>query len=247
MGGRRSNSEDAIMGIETCRRWARYATAIAAGMLLASCGGGSDSVSVNSTACEQASTHVSGVVEMPHGRLAASDGIWQRLAAALSNTADAITGNVSPVANATVQLVELRQQNLDDGTDPGAIALAETNGHGRFCMPLPVPPEDVCRFMLRVGSSADSTLTRAFVSSTDDVTIDYRSEATARIILRQIPPAGLCDFSPTDISNIYAAVVDAPGTATGMDVDQINAVATSLALADPGVDAAVQAALQSSD
>ena len=234
------------MGIET---WPRCAVAITAAVLLASCGGGGDSVSVNSTACE-ASTHVSGVVEMPHGRLAASDGLWQRIAAVVWNSAAAITGSVSPVGGVTVQLVELQQQNLDNGTDPGAVALGQTNGRGRFCIDLPSGTDEnnTCRFMLRVGSSADSTLTRAFVFTTaDDVDIDYRSEATARIILRQIPPAGLCDFSPTDIDNIYTAVVDADGTATGMDVDQINAVATSLALADPGVNAAVQAALQSSD
>jgi hypothetical protein len=242
------------MGIETCRRWARWAVTVAAGVVLASCGGGSDSVTIKSTVCAGAGSHVSGVVEMPHGRLAASDGIWQRLAAAVWTSAAAITGNVSPVSGVTVQLVELQQQNLDNGTDPGPVALAQTDGHGRFCMELPMGAngqmldENVCRFMLRVGSSADATLTRAFVFTTDeDIAVDFRSEATARIILRQIPPAGLCDFSPADIANIYNAVVDADGTATGMDADQINAVATSLALADPGVNAAVQAALQSSD
>ena len=238
------------MGIETCRRWARCAVTIAAGVVFASCGGGSDSVNIKSTPCEGATTHVSGVVQMPHGRLAASDGIGQRLAAAVWSSAAALVGNVSPVGSGvSVELAELRQQNLNDGTEPGAVALAETDSDGRFCIELPPgTDENVCRFMLRVGSSADKTLTRAFVFSTAvDMLIDYRSEATARIILRQIPPAGLCDFSPTDLNNIYTAVADVDGTATGMNADQINAVATSLALADPGVNAAVQAALQSSD
>src|SRR5262249_34366075 len=74
------------------------------------------------------------------------------------------------------------------------------------------------------------------------IDVDFRSEATVRVILATIPPANLCDFSPTDIRNVYDAVANAPGTAEGGDVDEINAVAATLASADPGVRAAVATA-----
>src|SRR5262249_33250270 len=123
--------------------------------------------------------------------------------------------------------------------------IGATRKNGKFCIGLPEGTDaNRCRFAVQVGDSASHTLTRALVFSTDEpVDIDFRSEATARVILASIPPAGLCDFSSDEIRNIYDAVASAPGSALGADADEINAVATSLAAQDPGVQAALTAAI----
>jgi hypothetical protein len=181
---------------------------------------------------------------MPNGKVARAGGAWQRIAAALWSEAAAITGAVSPVVGTSVDLVELRQEDLDNGTQPGSVGSATTGSDGAFCIGLAAnTDQNVCRYMLQVGSADDHTLTRAFVfSTTDKINIDFRSEATVRLILAQIPPATLCDFTPDEIRSIYDAVVAAPGTATGANASEINAVAETIAAADPGVQAAIAAA-----
>jgi hypothetical protein len=231
-------------GSRVRRRWA---AAVATAVALCGCGGNAG-LNINSpNACTGGGgLQVTGVVEMPNGRIAQAGGLLERFARAVWPEAAAITGAVRPVAGARVALVELRQEDLDNGTEPGAVATATTNKQGEFCMPLPDgTDENVCRFVVEVGTTADRTLTRAFVFSTADaIDIDYRSEATVRVILHQIPPSSLCDFSPPEISDIYDAVVAAPGTATGSTADEINAVAASLAASDPGVAAALAAAIR---
>jgi hypothetical protein len=188
---------------------------------------------------------IEGVVRMPHGEVAQRAGALQRLAAAVWAQAAAITGAVSPVGpNVEVALVELRQEDLDDGSEPGAVDIATTGDDGEYCIRLPDSTDhNVCRYVVQVGNGDDGTLTRAFVfSSPAQIDIDYQSEATVRVILAQIPPATLCDFSPAEINNIYNAVRIAPGEAIGENADEINAVAASIAAADPVVDDAISVA-----
>lgn len=187
-----------------------------------------------------------GIVRMPHGEVASRGGAVQRLAAAVWAQAKAITASVSPVGpNVEVTLVELRQEDLDDGTEPGAVDIATTGDNGEYCIRLPDGTDfNVCRYVVQVGNREDGTLTRAFVfDSPATIDIDYLSEATMRVILAQIPPATLCEFSPADIENIYTAVRIAPGDAVGENADEVNAVAASIAAADPVVDEAISSAI----
>lgn len=188
---------------------------------------------------------IEGVVRMPHGEVARGAGVVQRFAAAIWAQAAAITAAVSPVGpSVEVTLVELRQEDIVNGTDPGAVDITTTGDNGEYCIRLPNGTDhNVCRYVVQVGNRDDGTLTRAFVfDSPGEIDIDYQSEATVRVILAQIPPATLCDFSPTEIGNIYTAVRIAPGEAIGENADEVNAVAASIAAADPVVDDAIAAA-----
>lgn len=228
-------------------RGRRIAAATVVALSLWGCGSSSDVNIDTPTGCEGSSgPQISGSVQLPNGRLARADGMLERVAGALWSAAKAISGDVSPAHNVTVQLVELRHEDVIAGRDPGPVREAVTSQGGEYCIALPAGTDvNTCRYMVRVGRADDSTLTRAFVFSTDErIDIDFRSEAAARVILDEIPPANLCDFSPGGIRGIYDAVAAAPGTATGDDVDEINAVATSLAFSDPGVEEAVAAALE---
>lgn len=197
----------------------------------ARCGGGSG-------------PQVRGVVRMPNGRVAARLGLAERLAALAAAPAEALTGHVSPVGRGvTVELVELRSEDLGAG-EPGSLGRTTTNGKGEFCIGLVRDTTvDVCRYMLRVGDRDAGTRTRAFVTSSDTpIDVDFVSEATVQVILSRIPPAGLCDFAPDEIAAIRDAVRDAPGTVTGANVAEVNALATTLASGDANVRAAVVAA-----
>jgi len=225
------------------RGYRRWAVAVAMMMLLSACGSDS-SVHVNSPEGCDGSTgpQITGTVQMPNGKVARADGWLERASAMLWSAAAAINGDVSPVSpGVRVTLVELRPDDLAMGQEPGPVEIGFTRKDGQFCIGLPEgTDENICRYMLEVGNSDDHTLTRAFVFGIDGpIDIDFRSEAAVRVILATIPPANLCDFSPDDIRNIYDAVANAPGTAEGGDVDEINAVAATLAAADPGVQAAV--------
>lgn len=227
------------------RRWAAVAVTVA--LALWGCGSNSD-VNINSpSGCDGGTgPQITGTVRMPHGRVAQADTFLHRVENMVWSAAAALTGAVDPVGgNVTVQLVELRQEDIDAGRDPGPVELGTTRTGGQFCIALPAgTDENVCRYVVQVGTRAANTLTRAFVSgTTDPIDIDFLSEATVRVILSEIPPARLCDFSPGGIRGIYGAVVAAPGTATGDTADEINAVAVTLAQADPGVQAAVDQAL----
>jgi hypothetical protein len=228
----------------------RGAAAALTGVLLV-CGCGGDaglSISNPTGQCIGGTgAQIEGTVRMPRGRVAQAGSAAQRFASAIWSQAAAIDGNVSPVgAGAEVTLVELREEDVANGTEPGPLEIATTDENGQYCIRLPGGTDhNVCRYMVQVGNRDDRTLTRAFLFSSspgDDIDIDFQSEATVRVILAQIPPATLCDFSPDEIRNIYNAVRIAPGTADGENADEINAVAASIAAADPVVNEAVSAA-----
>ena len=223
-------------------------SAIAAAAAFCGCGGDANlSISKPAGQCTSGTgPQIEGVVQMPHGRVAQNGSALERVARAIWAQAAALTGTVSRVgAQVEVSLVELRPEDVIDGTDPGAIDVARTGDNGEFCIRLPGgTDENVCRYVVQVGDREDGTLTRAFVFSVNQsIDIDFRSEATARLILEQIPPASLCDFSPQDIHNIYNAVSNAPGEAVGENADEINAVATSIAASDPVVVAAISSSI----
>jgi hypothetical protein len=222
-------------------------SALAAAAAFCGCGGDAGlTISKPAGQCTSGTgPQIEGVVQMPHGQVAQRATTLERVARAIWSQAAALTGTVSRVgAQVEVTLVELRPEDVINGTDPGPIDVARTGDNGEFCIRLPGgTDQNVCRYVVQVGDREDGTLTRAFVFSADQSTdIDFRSEATVRLILEQIPPASLCDFSPQEIRNIYNAVSAAPGDAVGENADEINAVATSIAAADPVVDAAIAAA-----
>jgi hypothetical protein len=214
------------------------------------CGSNSD-VKINSASgCDGGSgPTISGVVQMPKGRVAKADTLFERIATAVWSAASAITGAVDPVGNGvTVELVELRPEDIANGTEPGVVEVAKTRSGGKYCIGLPEgTDENTCRYIVQVGDSSDGTLTRAFVFSTepdDRIDIDFRSEATVRVILAQVPQrAGLCNFLPNGIRGVYGAVLVAPGDATGDNADEINAIAASIAITDDGVQNAIDEAL----
>lgn len=226
--------------------WARLGltSGMVAVLSLCGCGGDAGLKLVDAQCGGGRGLQVRGVVAMPHGRVAHGATVWERFASAVWSEAVAITGAVQPVGSGvTVSLVELRQE--DPRGDPGAIEVVRTDENGEYCIGLPDGTDHtVCRYVLQVGSRDDDTLTRAFVFSNDDpFDIDFRSEAVVRLVLAEIPPATLCQFSPSELQTIYDAVDAAPGMAIGDDVAQINAVAASIASLDPGVDAAISAAI----
>lgn len=222
------------------RHW--VTSGLAAVFALSGCGG-NDEPTITQVCGGGRGVEIRGVVAMPRGRVARTGNAWQRLAGAVWSEAVAITGPVQPVGRGVdVRLVELRQEDPDG--DPGAIAVVRTDENGAYCIGLPQgTDQNVCRYVLQVGSRDDDTLTRAFVFSIDDpLDIDFRSEAVVRLVLAQIPSTTLCEFSPSELQTIYDAVDAAPGTASGDNVAEINAVAVSIASLDPGVDAAISAA-----
>lgn len=235
------------MGLGSWVARVRAVSALAALLLFWGCGGDAGlSINTPTGQCVGGSgPQIEGVVRMPDGQVARADSAVERFASVVWSRALAISGDVLPVgAGVKVDLIELRQEDVENGTEPGAVEVTTTNENGQYCIRLPGGTDhNVCRYVLQVGNADDRTLTRAFLfSSTEPIDIDFQSEATVRLILAEIPPATLCDFSPDEIRNIYNAVRIAPGTATGEDADEINAVASSIAAADPVVDAALAAA-----
>ncbi|HSP97082.1 MAG TPA: hypothetical protein VL049_07535 [Candidatus Dormibacteraeota bacterium] len=224
----------------SCLGWVAVATAVAC----AGCGNDANLGISNTQQCGGGSgTLIRGVVRMPNGRLAARDGGFaSRLAALAVAPVEALTGHVSPVGKGvSVELVQLRPEDLASGSEPGAVAYATTNDKGEFCVPLARDTTvDVCRYMLRVGSIDDGTRTRAFVYSSDEATdIDFTSEATVQAILDDVPPASLCDFSTDEIAGIHEAVRALPGNVSGGSVAEVNALATTVAVGDANVRALV--------
>lgn len=218
---------------------------VALAIMLAAAGCGSDaSLNINNNAqCGGGSgPQIRGVVRMPNGRVAANAGLAERLAALAVAPVDALTGDVSPVGRGvTVELVELRPEDIAAGSEPGSVGRTTTNAKGEFCVGLARGTTvDVCRYMLRVGSRDDGTRTRAFVnSSSEPIDVDFVSEATVQVILNGIPPGELCDFGLDEIAEIRQAVRDVPGTVTGANVAEVNALATTLASNDANVRAVV--------
>ncbi|MDX2169564.1 MAG: hypothetical protein SF182_21020 [Deltaproteobacteria bacterium] len=216
------------------------------GLVAAGCGGDANlGISTPEQCGGGKGPQVNGVVRMPDGRVAQVPAALERVANAVVGVAQALSGGVSPVGRGTtVELVELRAEDLRNGTQPPALEFGTTGSNGRYCVNLRADTDrSVCRYLVQVGNRDDRTLTRAFVFGDDDaIDIDYRSEAAVRLILQRIPPAELCDFDLDELRDIYQAVLAVPGTVQGADAEEINAIATTLAAADPGVQAAIAAA-----
>ena len=224
----------------SCLGWVALATVVAC----AGCGSDANlDVSSQQKCTGGGGPAIRGTVRMPNGRLAARDGgLLDRLAALAVAPVDALTGNVSPVGKGvTVELVQLRPEDIGGDTDPGAVARTTTNGNGEFCVNLVRDTTvDVCRYMVRVGSRDNGTRTRAFVYSSDEaIDIDYASEATVNVILNGIPPADLCDFATDEIASIHDAVRAVPGNVGGGSAAEVNALATTMAINDATVRALV--------
>ena len=183
------------------------------GVLLWGCGGNAG-LSINSTCAGGSGPQIKGVVQMPRGRVAQAGDLWQRVAGSLWAEAAAITGAVSPVGRGvTVELVELRPEDAPDGSG-GVVAVALTNQDGEFCVGLPEgTDQNVCRFVVQVGSSDDDTLTRAFVFNSDRPASTSTSAARRPYasFWRRSHPRGCASSRPTRSADIYDAVVAAPG------------------------------------
>jgi hypothetical protein len=224
-------------------RRVKYAAAALSFLALSACGSDSNLDISNPSQCGGGTgPQIRGVVQMPNGRVARAATLWERMASALVARVDALTGTASSVGRGvTVALVELRPADVAGGVEPGILETTSTTTGGEFCIGLRAgTDESVCRYVVQVGDNASGTLTRAFVYSTDEaIDIDFRSEATVRVILADIPPSSLCQFAPGDIRTIRQAVLEAPGDASGADADEVNAIAASIAAGDPGVRAAI--------
>jgi Cohesin domain len=179
---------------------------------------------------------VAGTVLLPNGRLARLDpSFFQRLAALGAEEAQALTGNVSPAPNVSVQLVWHHSNGVED-----LIGSTVTDGEGRYQIDLPQGTDaTTCRFMVSVGEGNDGTpplagtLTRAFVFSTvDPVDIDFVSEAVVRMILARVSAGdNLCSFSPATIQATVRALRAFPGSITGVSPQQLNSIAVKTATA----------------
>ncbi|MEO8605640.1 MAG: hypothetical protein ABI629_23935 [bacterium] len=228
------------------RRWAYKAGLSAALALLTGCGSDANlNLTGNNTCGGGSGPQVSGTVSMPNGRVALAPSLLERFVGLVVAPAEAISGSLKTVGRGvTVELVELRQDDITSGTAPGVVEAGKTRQHGAYCVGLRANTDrSVCRYMLQVGNRDDNTLTRAFVfGGEDEIDIDYRSEAAVRAVLAQIPPATLCEFDRDDLRSIYDAVLDAPGTVDAADAAEANAIAATIAINDPGVQAAIAAA-----
>jgi len=226
----------------------RSVLAVTGALLLAGCGSDA-SLNVsngNSNGCAGGQgPQVTGTVSMPNGRLALAPSLMDRVAQLFVAPAAALSGSLKHVGGGVdVQLVELRQEDLDAGADPDVLESGKTNGKGAYCMGLRADTDrSVCRYMLQVGSRDDRTLTRAFVFGDEDtIDIDYRSEAAVQAVLSHIPPAMLCDFDQNELRTIYEAVLAAPGSIDADNASDANAIATTIAVNDGGVQDAIAAA-----
>jgi hypothetical protein len=160
-----------------------------------------------------------------------------------------IADNILPAPDVDVDLVLIGPEDISGGQIVGGQVThtAVTNQFGQYQVQLNLDTtEDTCRYLVRVGSADDGTLTRAFVfSTTAPVDVDFQSEATVRLILEEVAAgrADLCDFDVGDIASIYGAVVDSDEVVSGDTIAELNAAATSAAANDPAVQAAIQEAI----
>jgi hypothetical protein len=186
--------------------WVRRASAASAGVVLllwlCGCGGSADVAITKLCDGDAGGLQIKGVVEMPNGRIAHAPGAWQRVAGTLWSAAAAISASVSPIATGQlVELVELRAEDLANGTDPGPVGTTGRTVSSAW----PARRHRSRRLPLRGAGGqpqrrhADARLR---VQHLEPIDIDFRSEATVRAILSQIPPARLCDFSPDEIRDL---------------------------------------------
>jgi hypothetical protein len=218
-------------------------------LVIASCGGDAD-VAISPGPPEPgAGLRVSGQVQLPNGQLAYAPSAWERFAALVVARVQALTGlNVVPVGrNVVVELVRISPDDVVNHDVPETIkpvASNSTNDRGQYDIIMPSGTDEfTCMFIVQVGSKAEGTRTRAFVSHRQNLDINFTSETAVRLILEQVPPADLCDFTPSDIDNIVSAIAAVPGDLICANVAECNAAAAGRARSDPGVQAAIQAAM----
>jgi hypothetical protein len=191
---------------------------------------------------------VQGTVELPNGTVASAGSGWQRLVAFVIARADALTGAVSRVgAGVRVELVRLSREAAAAGEPGDFVDAATTADDGSYVIPLPQGTDaNTCRFLVQVGDADEDTLTRAFVHTGNPTRIDFRSEATVRLVLAEVPPANLCAFDNADIAAIAAAVGAVPGEVTAGTIADANESATGIAGGNAGVQNAIAAAVAGS-
>ncbi len=193
---------------------------------------------------------VQGQVLLP-SQAVASRSLLQRFAGILVSSVEAITaGNVEAVGEGVaIRLIRLRAADISgNGTIDGGelLATAQTDADGRYSFSEADLPTGVgintCRLLLQVDEGGSAT--RAFISE-DQVDVSFESEAVVRLILETIAAgdAELCDFSSSDISNLYGTVGDVDATIQGTTPAEVNAAATAVARSDSSVQDALQAAI----
>jgi hypothetical protein len=215
--------------------------------LLLGCGG-SSSVSFP----PEDSPVVGGTVSMPNGQVAAAPSAIARLArAVVAPVAALVAGNVEAVGDGVeVRLIRIGANDVVDGEiqNGTVVSTGVTNQDGLYAVHLPLDTSaSTCRFYLEVGSSADRTLTRAFVTAVDPgrVDIDFQSEATFRLLLDQIAAGAtsLCALTPDEIKLVNDAVVASGAQVFGDTAAAVNSSAAVAAAADPGVQTAIAIAI----
>jgi hypothetical protein len=247
------------MCVKQMRSWVVGAVASALGAALLSIAGcGSDgTASVTYPPTPVPGALVTGVVRLPNGQLASRHPFWQwaehvRLLAPVY----AATQNPSvfPAGGVRVTLVHVDHADAADGVIDSPQFLNNslpTDGNGVYTVDSNARVDHVgdCGLMAQVGDAAGHTLTRAFVVAgvPAATNIDVVSETVVRVVLDRLtkgPAVQLCDFplgSP-GLQAITEAVSNAVFTATGSNVDGINQSAFAKAVANPGVQAAIDAA-----
>lgn len=224
------------------RRWVSFVS-LSILLLIAGCGADAE---LDVVKPEPNLPKVSGIVSLPGGELARAARWWQRLAAAVTSRAHALSGNASPVgAGVAVQLVQLENADAVGPYAPQVIAEGTTNSNGAYQIKLPEGLDaKTCGLVVQVGSEEEGTLTRAFVYSTSHpIDIDFRSEAAVRLVLAEVPPADLCEFDTGEIRAIYDSVDAVPGEVSGGTAEELNAAATAAAANDPTVQGTIAAAV----
>lgn len=219
-------------------------------LLLAGCGGGS-SVLVGEPS-DNSGPVIAGTVSMPNGQVAAAPSALARLVRAVLARVEAlVAGNVVAVGEGVaVRLIQIGEKNIVNGQiRNGRVRFtAATNSDGVYALRLPAGTHaNTCRFYVEVGSSADRTLTRAFVYAEHpgEVDIDFQSEATVRLLLDQIKAGttSLCSVSAAQIELVNAAVVASSAQVFGDTAAAVNSSAVVAAAADPDVQNAMAIAI----
>lgn len=216
-------------------------------LILTSCGGDADVAFIPEPG-PATGPRLSGQVQLPNGQLASAAPLWERFAAFLVTRVQALTGlNVRPVGrNVVVELVRVTPSDVVNHDIPDnlrPVASNSTNDHGQYDVLMPAGTDEfTCMFMVQVGAKADGTRTRAFVYRRNGLDVNFISEAAVRLILEQVPPASLCDFSPADIQSLLNAIAAVSGDLMCMNIAECNAAAVGRARSDPYVQAVLQAA-----
>jgi hypothetical protein len=169
----------------------------------------------------------------------------ERFASLAVASADALTGNVSPVGGGVVVTLTLEHGG---GIAEGPLTSASTDSSGHYTLSLRggTDPATTCRYMLSVGSAANDTLTRAFVTSLNEPQdVDFASEAAVRLILERVGQGfNLCEFSGREIRDLIEAIRSLPGDVTGANASEVNSKAFAAAAGSEIVQEIVRQAIE---